>query len=194
MARTGFSQRTRGVSTLCISRADLKRLTGILKLPSHNAVPLIDLQRQIAVTLNPLKAKDASTSTSRCEKCPCERQIGEYKPAHFGVVRIHDSLGRRSDRNVLLKFRFSAEHKTNVISVWQRKGVRMNHSRPCDPCYLRCKSFDVILFSFKNPRRDKHWEIRIFNAERFDALVKPTCIASISCKSSQMGDKAPVGV
>ena len=57
-----------------VARRAKKTRTGILEFPSHDAVPLVQLEREVTVALDPL-----------------------------GVVRVHCRLGRRADGDGLLE-------------------------------------------------------------------------------------------
>ena len=45
--------------------------------------------------------------------------------------------------------------------------------RSCHPRNFWGKAFNVVLFSLKNPLRDKHREVAVLNSHFFDLTIKP---------------------
>ena len=92
----------------------------VLEFPTDDVTPLVQSQRQVSVRVNPIR-----------------------------VVRVHDRLGRRSNRD---------------------RDFEIGGSASRDPRDLRREVFDVILLSLESALGDKHREIAVFDAELLDPV------------------------
>lgn len=83
----------------------LKR-TGVLELPTNHRVPLVELERKIAVGADPLNAQGNERDEERDQLRLLEQL--KRKRAHLGVVGVHDRLGGRTNSDRLLEVRLAA--------------------------------------------------------------------------------------
>merc|ERR1740139_872609 len=95
--------------------------SGMLELPPNNIRPLIDHHRQVSMRVNPLSKR-----------------------------RVHNSLGRRSNRNRLSQLTLP----------------RLSH-----PSHLRRESFQMLLFFLQRRLRHKHRKVDIVNSMCLDPRV-----------------------
>mmetsp|Transcript_4352 Transcript_4352/g.12346 ORF Transcript_4352/g.12346 Transcript_4352/m.12346 type:complete len:360 (-) Transcript_4352:220-1299(-) len=95
----------------------------VAELPSNHVRPLIQSQRKVAVRADPV-----------------------------GIVRVHDRLGRRTNRNRPIQLRLPV----------------LRHPR-----HLRRESLHMILLRHQRILRDEQGKVRILHAHRLDLPVKP---------------------
>jgi hypothetical protein len=78
------------------------RLTWTLEFPSNNAVPLIQLQRQVSMTLDPFRII-------------CCVLVAVSLGAVVSLTRVHGGLGRRANGDVFLEFGLTTDKAPSGI-------------------------------------------------------------------------------
>jgi hypothetical protein len=145
----------RGVALLPEEFTGTEERLRVLEFPSDDRVPLVELEREITVGLDPLCVVWEELGS----------MIGVGKLRHTG---IHNGFRGRADGDGLLEFSASAGRGVRSSPIIDRFYLRAS-----DPSYFRRKAFDVVLFTLENLARDEHGEVRVFDVEFLDLGIEP---------------------